>query len=118
MNIEEYTPVGWEDFPSTKTPITAANLKKMDEQIKKSTDAVIEMSREIPIKLTALLSAGQTRTVFNNAAIKEDGTYLLWTDNFNVSPTNITVTDGILAIEWPEQKEDLHILIKIYKEDK
>lgn len=35
-----YTPIGWEDKPSTKTPVSAANLNKMDNQIKKNADDI------------------------------------------------------------------------------
>ena len=117
MTIDTYSTVGWEDYPKTTTPITAANLNKMDEQIKTITEAAIEINKEVPVKLTGILTAGETQLIFTNDAITEGCTYLLWTDIFGVSPTEIAVTDGALGTKWDAQDTDLNILLKIYKED-
>lgn len=39
-----YTPVGWKDHPSEDTPLSAANLNHMDNQIKENTEKLDEIN--------------------------------------------------------------------------
>lgn len=49
-----YTPINWENLPSTKTPINAENLKHMDEGIAQAHDAIrlLELYKANSIKKT------------------------------------------------------------------
>ena len=39
-----YTPIGWKDHPSEDTPVSAANLNHMDNQIKENTEKLEEIN--------------------------------------------------------------------------
>lgn len=42
-NVSTYTPTTWEDSPSKKTPITAANLNKMETGISNNRKEIIQL---------------------------------------------------------------------------
>ena len=48
--METYTPINWEDSPSTATPLTAENLNHMDEGIVNATNSLVQSNT----KLTAI----------------------------------------------------------------
>lgn len=65
-----YTPVGWEDVPSEKTPIDADNLNHMDEQIKANADALVPASTE---NIGLVKPDGETITVDADGTIHSSG---------------------------------------------
>ena len=52
-----YERVNWEDSPSTKTPINATNLNKMDAGIEKNALAIEEMQESVIINTDIAVSA-------------------------------------------------------------
>lgn len=41
----DYERIDWENYSSTRTPLNASNLNKMDAAIKKHDDAILELSK-------------------------------------------------------------------------
>ena len=74
-----YEGVGWEDSPSTKTPINAANLNKMDNAIVQNATAIEEMQESIIIAENITVDAGSFTTYTASGtletAIKSDYPY-------------------------------------------
>lgn len=63
-----YTPIGWEDKPSTKTPVSAANLNKMDNQIKENADNISNNANNIASN-TSKINSLQTNVDSNTKRI-------------------------------------------------
>ena len=45
--METYTPINWEDSPSTATPITAENLNHMEDGIQNTAAAITEVEADV-----------------------------------------------------------------------
>lgn len=65
-----YERVNWEDSPSTKTPINATNLNKMDAGIEKNALAIEEMQESVIINTDIAVPANQFTTYSASGALE------------------------------------------------
>ena len=79
-----YKEVGWKDYPQTDTPISAANLKHMDEGIKDASDklgdeSIAEVAETVTEAINVLNSKERIKLVNSNETIRfgydADGNY-------------------------------------------
>ena len=66
-----YTPVNWEDSPSTSTPITAENLNIMDKGIADVDKRTTEIETELPKRIKDENSVIGTNHITNGAITQE-----------------------------------------------
>ena len=75
-----YQKVGWEDYPSVKTPVNAENLNHMDEEIEKTSKiSHAHSNKDVLDKISAVddtLSASSTNPVQNEVVTKKFKNYL------------------------------------------
>lgn len=103
-----YNTINWEDYPSEKTPITAANLKHMDNQIKDNADDIAELkASSVTTKLVGTINSGDSSTVFTHADIKTTSIIDLYGDSENpLTWEKSESEDGKLTLTWAEAPED------------
>lgn len=65
-----YSLIGWENQPSTKTPISASNLNKMDVAINELDDRVLELGGSVENILGEFESINGELTTLNNKSIQ------------------------------------------------
>ena len=110
-----YNKVNWKDYPNTETPVTAANLNHMDDQIKANADKIEEMEEAVSaVKLTGTLTAGQTTLTFTNAKIKSGALIEVYTEpvvNYNSISTNNNTHQCVIT--WDAQASDMAVAITI-----
>lgn len=62
-------------------------------------------------RLTAALAIGSTSLTFSDARINTDSIIDIYTDVFGIAPTDITVTDGQVAVTFAEQDQRINVMI-------
>lgn len=113
-----YNPVNWEDFPSQKTPITAANLRHMDEQIRTNSETIEKVKEELSYKITGTLKAGQTRLIFSSTIITGNGIYQVIPSKYGVeyNPINVVATAGRVVCDFMKLDEDVDLLLRFWED--
>lgn len=110
-----YNTINWEDSPSTKTPITAANLRHMDNQIKENADTIESFKSEISFKMFGTLFTGETELVFNSDKITGEGTYQLSSSIYGISPYEMTSEVGKVTCKFKPQVVDVNFQLRFWE---
>lgn len=112
-----YNTINWENAPSTKTPITAQNLRHMDNQILQNAKDIEELKKETTYKMVGTLFAGDTEVVFKSDKISGNGTYQVNSSVYTVIPTDVVATDGQVTATFEEQLEDVGLELRFWEEE-
>lgn len=110
-----YQTINWEDYPSTKTPVTSQNLRHMDNQIKKNAEEIEEIKKEKTYRMFGVLSAGDTSIVFRNSNITGNGTYQVNPSKYGVTPIDMTATAGAIECTYNPQDEDVNLELRYWE---
>lgn len=68
---------------------------------------------DAPTRLTATLAAGSTTVTFSDASITTSSLIEPFTDQWGISPTDITVTTGQAVLTFPTQASSISVLILV-----
>lgn len=105
-----YEEIKWEDAPSTKTPITAGNLKHMDEQIFRNS---VDIEKIKGKTYTATLNAGQTSITFSGLSLTQDTKLNLYCKDRIVSPKTASATATTVTYTFNSYDVDLILLLEV-----
>lgn len=112
--MSKYEVVGWEDFPSLRTPITAANLRHMDNQIKENADDLEELKKKSTTFLLGTLNQGETTANFTSTAFTDNSVVTVYTKPYGYFPKAIEEVDSnTIKTTWKAQSIDLKLVVKI-----
>lgn len=126
---KNFTPTyenGWQNKPSTETPITATAMDNYDSAIE-YIENYLETTNPIGtsaaderyiknqyLSLTQTLSTlGETSYTFTNELITSDSTIDVYT-SINLNYTNIVITSGQCVVTYPKQDTEVSMTCKIY----
>lgn len=112
--MADYEVVGWEDFPNLRTPLTATNLRHMDNQIKLNADDIKELKTKNTTFLLGTLNKGQTVANFTSEAFTDNSVVTIYTKPYGYSPKSIEEVDSTtIKTIWNTQSIDLKLVVKI-----
>ena len=85
-----YNRINFENSPSINTPLSAANLNKMDKAIDDLDDRVIEMSEGLEERIKSGVMDGEDGATFT-PSVSEDGT-LSWSNDKGLkNPSDVNI---------------------------
>lgn len=105
-----YTGVEWEDAPSLKTPLTAANLNKMDQAIVQNSENIEKLA---PKKYNARLLAGDTNITFSGFSIAADTKLDLYCQDMLIGPKEVKTYATSVVYTFDAQEKDLIFTLEV-----
>ena len=73
----------------------------------------VEVEEKFGIEIIKTLSSGSTELIIENDKITTDSTVVVYTDDYLVSPTNVTVSDGSVTLTFKEQSKDVKVKVVV-----
>lgn len=64
-------------------------------------------------KIAGTLAAGETSITLSDPSILVENSYDFYTSIYGVSPTNVTVTDGSITLEFDVQETDMSVEVRV-----
>lgn len=103
--------IGLDDITKVGTSITNAinNLDDKNNSLASDLEDIIEKTSMI----TATLSAGSTTITITDSRINTDSYFDFYTSKYGLSPTSVTVNDGVLILTFDAQTEPVTVGVKV-----
>lgn len=111
----EFTPEGYNEFvSSTESHLSTLDTRTSAVENNVSTNEIKITDIETKLSMiTATLSAGATSVTISNPRITTDSYFDFYTSKYGLSPTSVTVNDGVLILTFEAQTEPVTVGVKV-----
>lgn len=72
-----------------------------------------EVNRISYVEVEGILLAGETTITLTNDAITTESKFDFYTSIYGVSPTNVTVANGSITLEFDAQETDMNVEVRV-----
>jgi hypothetical protein len=90
--------------------VTEIDDEKVSENTTYSSKKITEL---LGITLIGTLSTGDTEVIFTDENIKTTSIIDVYTDNFSIYPTGVTVSDGSITLTFDAQTVDVNLKVVV-----